>query len=211
MNLNRAFEYKNYLSTLLNQAGRYIGGMDNRYKITQVHHLHDADPDKEDKTEQVSDSKYQFDHVVELVEFVMREYEFLCKAVNEAKRCATVDVDAAIETNKFMRLAATFLANVAAGDTPKTSISRGVAYRINAEGNQASISYEVETVYEDAFDRTKLKGISKEMRSRADAISDDIAKAMIETEVDFTPAFDVAGDFDDAMETYMKYYAVAVA
>jgi hypothetical protein len=54
------------------------------------------------------------------------------------------------------------------------------------------------------FDRSKIRRYAKELNSKADAVSADIDRCIVNGSVDYDAPFDVNGSFSDIFEEYLK-------
>ena len=85
-------------------------------------------------------------------------------------------------------------------NTPTKRVEQGRGYKFNAEGNQMPYLYEIEVSTTEAYDKTEAKQYMRSVIADADKVSADIDSAMINTQVDYTPKFDVNDTFEDRSE-----------
>ena len=71
------------------------------------------------------------------------------------------------------------------------------------EGNQTPYLYEIEVETTEAFDRGRAKSVVREIMLQADKASAEIDSALINTQVEYEPPFNVNDSFDDVMEEFL--------
>lgn len=79
----------------------------------------------------------------------------------------------------------------------------GVGYRFNTDGNQVSYKCDLRRVTTINFDRNVVRKHLTEMNRKADAVSTELDRCMVNSEVDFEPSFDVNDSFADAFAAYL--------
>lgn len=207
MNLKEAFRYQTYLRTLMNKACLSVAIKEHALKVTSTHLRSKANPDAEDVvTEAEVDPFFPNDDVIRFMVWLIEEREKLSKAINDAKRWMRVDLDAAVESNKFRQGVISTVKQMLEYK-PSKRMSRGSDYRFNNEGVQAPYFYDIEVVSEEAYNREAATRIVKEVRKDADKVSADIDEAMVTTKVDYEPAIDVGDSFEEAMTAFLKFSA----
>ena len=127
----------------------------------------------------------------------------LTQAINKAKTSASIDIDAAIETNKSRQYVSNSIKNMLKYTSSKTT-DTGIGYKFNAEGNQTEYIYTVEVETSEAYDREKSKEIMYQLISDSDKASAEIDHALINTEVDYNPIYNVNMDFDDVIKKFSE-------
>ena len=80
----------------------------------------------------------------------------------------------------------------------------GVGYRFNAEGNQVSYLCDVKTVTTIDFDRGKVRKLADKLYRQADEVSTRLDVALVTTQVDYQPSFDVNGTFEGIFEQFCE-------
>ena len=86
----------------------------------------------------------------------------------------------------------------------ETIISNGgFGYRFNAEGNQVSYKCDVKRISSINFDRRAVQKLVKELNAKADAVSADIDRCVVNATVDYTMPFDVNASFMDIFEDWV--------
>jgi len=141
--------------------------------------------------------------LIKFAERIILERGILSTAISTAKISCGLDIDAAVDNNKQRQRLASVLDRLC---TIKGSnhISRGTSYKFNADGNQVSYNYNVETVETIDFDRNKAHGISKELKQDANKVSNEIDRCLIETQVDYNIPWDVNDSFEDVLAEFSK-------
>jgi len=204
LNLKEAFRFTRKINDLFHEASRSIGDRNHALKITKKHLRKAANPEAEDKTEEVDVGEfYKNDDVLSFMRYLMGEKELLVLAIRRAKASCEVDIDGAAEVNKlrqgFRDSIDSMLRNTASKKT-----ERGSDYKFNVEGNQTGYTYEIEVEYTEAYDRAMAKEVMRSVITSADSTSKAIDEAMINTIVNYSLPFDVNDSFDDAIENFLK-------
>ena len=141
MNLKEAFRYQNFLNGIMNDAENSIVNPYHCIVTTKRHLKNKVNPDVEDVTEKVRvDNFYPNDDVIKLMEQLVEEKEHLTKMINQAKNSIELDLDAAIETNKFRQQLNSAIQRMLCHKA-RTYIEQGKDYRFNVEGNQTPYYY----------------------------------------------------------------------
>lgn len=83
----------------------------------------------------------------------------------------------------------------------------GSGYRFNAEGNQVSYRCDLKKVITINFDRNKVKKFAASLNKQADAISAELDKCLVNTEVAFEPPFDVNDTFAEVLAWHTETVA----
>lgn len=204
MNLKEAFRYQGFLDKLMNSACMSIQSRLHSITTTKTHHYKKANPDAEDVVEEVVvDDFYKNDDVITFMQWLIEEKERLTKAIGEAKASTKIDIDVAVATNKFRQLVHSSILHML-NFKPSRRMEQGQGYKFNVEGNQTLYTYEVEVVDEQNFDKDCAKSIMRSVILDADKTSTEIDKAMVETEVNFVPEFDVNDSFDDVVAEFLS-------
>ena len=113
-----------------------------------------------------------------------------------------LDIDAAIETNKFRQQLNNAVKRMLGFNNSKRT-ERGQSWKFNNEGVQSAYYYDVEVETQEAFDRAGAKEIAREAISKADKVSAEIDAALINCEVPYEPRFDVNDSFEDVMTGFL--------
>lgn len=209
MNLKEAFRYQKFLTSLLNSASGAIISREHMFKTTKEHLKRKANPEAEDMIEVVDTEDFvPNDTVIDFMLWIVGEKDRLTVAINEAKRKAPIDIDAALEANKARQeiksRVAYMLTNKASART-----ERGTDYRFNAEGNQIAYFYDIIVTTEDNFDRARAKETIKMLGNISDRTSAEIDAALINTDVSYITAFSVNDTFEDIIAEFAERMALS--
>jgi len=205
MYLKEAFRYQNYLNELISATTSYLNGGQYTTKTVQEHLRKKANPDAENETIDLSAERalaYTANQMVDFLQHLIDEKQKLTKAISEAKKGCSIDIDAEVANNRIRQSVAATLSRMG-NMKPSERMTRAYAYKFNAEGNQVQYAYEVKEVTTIDFDRNKVKGISKKLIQCADEASTAIDKAMVELAVDYNPDYSVNDSFEDAIEQFL--------
>lgn len=145
---------------------------------------------------------YMNDDVLSFMLLLVEERQKLTDAIGRAKASVGFDIDAAVETNKF-RQAVAARTKAMLRFVPSKRIEQGRDYKFNVEGNQTPYLYEIEVETTEAFDRGRAKDVVREIMLQADKASAEIDSALINTQVEYEPPFNVNDSFDDVMEEFL--------
>ena len=204
MVLKEAFRMQNHLTVLTNGAIAFLSTNENVMRIKEEHQRSRRNPKAEDEIVEVKrDHDMNADGVIDLLLDLMNEREKLSLAISRAKESADFDIDAAIAANKARQEAADCLKELAGRKSSET-VSRGMDYLINAEGNQTAYYYNVRSVETIDYDRDEVRGIVKRLQRESDAVSTKIDLLNVTLEVDYAPKYDFETGFEDAYEQFMK-------
>lgn len=202
MNLKESFRYQSYLERLMREASESIQKRDHCLTVERYHKRHKADPDAEDMTETVEvDKFFSNNDVMRFMLTLIEEREKLTRAISRAKENLDIDIDAAIEANKFRQIFA-HSTKLMLRCTESTKTVQGIGYKFNVAGDQTQYYYDIDVISKEAFDRNFAKESSKKAIMEADKTSADIDAAMINAVVDYQPMFDVNDSFEDVMSEF---------
>ena len=203
MNLKEAFRYQNKLQWLMTEAEEILRRDRNVVKVEQTALLHKVNPDAVDETTiEPADTVYadQITDIAVLLMFLLCERERLSRAIREAKKAMDMDFDGEVSLNTRRQELASIFRNMVQLRSSETVISGGgVGYKFNAEGNQVSYRCDLKTVTTINFDRSKIRSYAAALSRKADEISADLDKRMVNTEVSYEPPFDVNDTFAEVL------------
>lgn len=203
MNLKEAFRYQNFLNNIMDHAANSVMSPQHCTATTKTHFKNKVNPDAQEVTEEVRvDDFYPNDDVIRLMEQLIEEKDHLTKAISQAKNSIELDLDAAIETNKFRQKLNSAIKNMLLYKS-KTYNEQGRDYRFNVEGNQTPYFYDVEVEVKEAFNRDESKAVMRDVITASDKVSAEIDAALINTQVNYEPPYDVNDTFEDVMETFI--------
>ena len=203
MNLKESFRYQNKLQWLMTEAEEILRRDRNVVKVEQTALLHKVNPDAVDETTmEPADTVYadQITDIAVLLMFLLGERERLSRAIREAKKAMDMDFDGEVSLNTRRQELASIFRNMVQLRSSETVISGGgVGYKFNAEGNQVSYRCDLKTVTTINFDRSKIRSYAAALSRKADEISADLDKRMVNTEVSYEPPFDVNDTFAEVL------------
>lgn len=204
MNLKESFRYQNFLDGLLRCAVNSVSNRDHCLSVTKTHLRSKANPGITDVVESVEVEKFfKNDAVLAFMKFLVEEKLTLTQKISEAKASlAGIDLDAAIETNKFRQQVSNAIKAMMRYN-PRKTLEQGRDYVFNAEGNQTPYFYNIEVESTEAYDRNAAKELMRSMIAAADKNSALIDAALINTKVEYEPKFDVNETFEDVMEIFI--------
>ena len=78
----------------------------------------------------------------------------------------------------------------------------GTGYRFNQEGNQVTYRCDVKRVTTINFDRKVVRNLAAEMNRRADLISAELDRCMVNSEVAYEAPFDVNDSFSEIFDAF---------
>ena len=203
MNLKEAFRYQNKLQRLMEEAEDILRRDRNVVKVTETALLHKVNPDAADETTvEPADTVYadQITDIAVLLMFLLGERERLSRAIRGAKQNMDMDFDGEVSLNTRRQELAAIFRNMAQLRSSETLIpGGGVGYKFNAEGNQVSYRCDLKKVTTINFDRNKVRSYATALSRRADQVSAELDKQMVNTEVDYEPPFDVNDTFSEVL------------
>lgn len=204
MNLKESFRYQNFLDSLLRCATSSVSNRDHCLTVTKTHLRNKANPEVADVTETVEVEKFfKNDDVLSFMKLLVEEKLLLTQKISEAKASISeIDLDAAIESNKFRQQISNAV-RIMMRYTPRKTVEQGRDYKFNIEGNQTAYYYDIEVESAEAYDKDSAKELMRNMIATADKNSTLIDAALINTTVDYEPKFDVNDSFEDVMESFI--------
>ena len=202
MNLKESFRYQNFLEYMLRQATDSLCVKDHAFTTVKTHHKNKANPDAQDMEELVETEPFApNDEVIRFLEWIIAERRNLSEEISKAKRSVVFDIDAAIEANKFRQAANQAIKRLLSYKESK-KVDLGKDFKFNGEGVQLPYYYEVETVTKKAFDSDNAKNVMHYIIMESDKVSAEIDAALINTQVNYEPRFDVNDTFEDVMAEF---------
>lgn len=203
MNLKEAFRYQNFLDRMMLSVRDSISQKDHALKTTETHFRSAANPEAEDRVEEVNNGEfYQNDDVIRLGLKLIDEKKTLSYAITQAKLSCGVNIDAEIETNKFRQNVVMGIKYML-GCKPGKRKTQARGYKFDINQVQVSYVYDMEVVDEDNFDRATAKEIMRRLVDESDTMSTKVEMALVNTNVDYVPPFNVNDTFDDVMQEFL--------
>lgn len=203
MNLKEAFRYQRFLDTMLNMASAQLVKRENCLHTTEHHLLSKFGAGEEDKVIEPKETDYiGNDSMLMFALALVQERGLLSNAIDKAKAALDIDLDAAVEINKFRQRLASSIAQVLSCKSGTTT-GPMIGYRLNAiSGSQERYQYEVEYSAAEAFDRAAFATARRELLKDAEETSAAIDLAILTGVVEYEPPFDVTSSFDEVIAAW---------
>ena len=208
MNLKDAFRAQNKLQVLMDEASCILQDQDNILKVTTTHLRSKVMPEAKDAViEDAAPSEYA-GHINAVAAFLMAmlaEREKLSAAIYAAKAKLPLDMDSETGLNRARQgLANTFRRMTALQNNEVVVANGGSGYRFNGEGNQVSYRCDAKRVTTINFDRNKIRGMATELGRKADEVSAQIDRCLVNTEVDYALPFEMNDTFDVILSDFIQ-------
>lgn len=197
MILKEAFRYQNYLKTLQNDIYVHLRNRDNVVKNTETHFYSKSNNDKNDE-EIVTVGKIEPNKLIELINEVIAEKIAVTNAISKAKKSCEYDIDALLETNKFINNFVDCLKGLNVIESKETKTT-GLDYKFNLNGEQLSYRYPVTTVSTINFDRNETRKMANKYSKQITDTSNLIDEINVTLKVDFEPKFDINDTVEDIL------------
>ena len=209
MNLKEAFRYQNRIELLMGEAKEVLGRERNVTKVENTALRHKVNPDVEDETTVEEPETEYADQITEIAVFLMfllDEREKLSRAIREAKKGMDMDFDGEVSLNaKRQHIADIFRRMSEIRCSERLLPGMGVGYKFNAEGNQVSYRCDLKKVTTINFDRTKVRSYATGLSKKADQVSAELDKSMVNTEVCYEAPFDVNDTFAEVLQWHIDH------
>ncbi len=208
MNLKEAFQTQNKIGELMSYINRYLSDADNVMTITEKHLRSKALAGQQDDTVDVSrkaDEGFDVGRLLGIWQELMGEKERLGAAIGKAKAGMDFNLDAAVDANKSRRAFLGMLQELAnRKSSHELQKGEGRGYVFNNDGNQTSYCYDIDRILTIDYDRNKVRAMVKELNRSSDEVSIKIDEALLQTQVDYAPKFDLAGENRFILEELME-------
>jgi len=209
MNLKEAFRYQNRIEWLMGEAKEVLGRERNVTKVENTTLRHKVNPDVEDETTVEEPETEYADQITEIAVFLMfllDEREKLSRAIREAKKGMDMDFDGEVSLNaKRQNIAEIFRRMSEIRCSERLLPGMGVGYKFNAEGNQVSYRCDLKKVTTINFDRTKVRSYATGLSKKADQVSAELDKSMVNTDVAYEAPFDVNDTFAEVLQWHIDH------
>ena len=207
MNLKEAFRYQNKLQRLMDEAEGILGRDRNVTKVENTALRHKVNPEAQDETTlELPDTEYaeQITEIAVFLMFLLQERERLSHAIRAAKQGMDMDFDGEVSLNaKRQEIAGIFRHMGEIRCSENLYSGAGVGYKFNAEGNQVSYRCDLKKVTTINFDRNKVRSYASGLSRKADLISAELDKRMVNTEVAYEAPFDVNDTFAEVLRQHI--------
>ena len=208
MNLKEAFRFQNKLTELTNLASAMLSLPGSTVRTQTTYLRKKAMPEAEDEVlvnESTAFCAGRINEMLDFLMFLLEERAALGKAIRAAKAGMELDLDLEAGLNKQRQsLAAVFRTMAAIRPSETLERGGGVGYCFNAEGNQVTYRCDVEKVTTIDFDRDQVRRLSAKLFRQADEISTRIDVALVTTQVDYRPPFDVNDNVEIVFEQFCQ-------
>ena len=209
MNLKEAFRFQNRIEWLMGEAKEVLGRERNVTKVENTTLHHKVNPDVEDETTVEEPETEYADQITEIAVFLMfllDEREKLSRAIREAKKGMDMDFDGEVSLNaKRQNIAEVFRRMSEIRCSERLLPGMGVGYKFNAEGNQVSYRCDLKKVTTINFDRTKVRSYATGLSKKADQVSAELDKSMVNTDVAYEAPFDVNNTFAEVLQWHIDH------
>jgi len=189
MNLKEAFRYQNKIRSLMNEAHDILSKEKNVTRVEKTTLQSKVNPGSEDiVTVEIPDTEFegQITEIAMLMMFLLNERERLSQAIRGAKEKMNIDFDGEVSLNtKRQEVAKVFQQMCEIRSSEVTLSGGGIGYRFNSDGNQVSFRCDLKKVVSINFDRTRIRSYANGLHKKADQISAELDRAMVNTEVDY--------------------------
>ena len=207
MNLKEAFRYQNKIQRLSEEAVSILRWDKNVTKVENTVLRHKANPEAEDETMLESpDTEYagQITEVAMFLMFLLNEREKLSQSIRTAKQTMDVDFDGEVSLNARRQEIAGIFRHMGQIRCSENLLSgAGIGYKFNAEGNQISYRCDLKQVTTINFDRNKIRNFAAGLNKKADRVSAELDRLLVNTQVCYEEPFDVNDTFADILQQYM--------
>lgn len=207
MNLKEAFQAQNKIDGLMSYINRYLSNPDNVMTVTEKHLRSKALAGQPDDTVDVSrkaEEGFDVGRLLGIWQELMEEKERLGAAIGKAKAGMEFNLDTAVDCNKSRRAFLSMLQELAnRKSSHELKKGEGRGYVFNNDGNQTSYYYDIEQIMTIDYDRNKVRTMVKELTRISDEVSIKIDEVLLQTQVDYVPKFDLAGEDRFILEELM--------
>lgn len=206
MNLKEAFRFQNKLGALMDEAQSILGLDSNITKVENTFLRRKVFEGAENETVVDTPPTEFADRITELVSFLvylMAQREALCKAIHAAKNSLPIDMDSEVGLNAKRQEIARALKRMADVRNSEVVINDGgTGYRFNQEGNQVTYRCDVKRVTTINFDRKAVRNAAAELTRKADAVSSELDRCLVNSTVSYEAPFDVNDSFAEIFTTF---------
>ena len=207
MNLKEAFRFQNKLGTLMDEAQGILGREANITKVENTYLRQKVYDGAENETVVDTPPTEFADRITDVVKFMMHlmdQREKLSKAIHSAKNALPIDMDSEVGLNAKRQEIARVLKRMADVRNSEVLINGGgTGYRFNQEGNQVTYRCDVNRVTTINFDRKVVRNLAAEMNRRADHISAELDRCLVNSEVAYEAPFDVNDSFAEVIDAFV--------
>lgn len=208
MNLKEAFRYQNKLGSLMDEAQSILGRDGNITKVESTYLRKKVFDGAENETVTDTPPTEFADSITEIVRFLMflmEQREVLSKAIHAAKNALPIDMDSEVGLNAKRQEIARVLKRMSDVRNSEVVINGGgTGYCFNQEGNQVTYRCDVRRVTIINFDRKAVRNFAAEMNRKADAVSAELDRCLVNSEVVYEAPFDVNDSFAEIFGAFTE-------
>jgi len=208
MNLKEAFRFQNKLQNLMEETEYLLGDEKNITRVEKTVLRKKVMPEAENETTvEVAGTEYadRITAVADFLLYLLGEREKLSRAIFEAKAKVNLPagLDGEVSLNGARQRVSQLLRRMTALRNSEVLLpGGGLGYRFNNEGNQVSYRCDVRKVTTINFDRNRIRSHCAALCRKADSVSAAMDAAMVNTQVEYVPPFDVNETFAEVFEAY---------
>ena len=207
MNLKEAFRFQNRLQWLMDEAEKILSKDENVTRVENTHLRKKVMPEAQNETiVNAAPSEYA-EQITELTGFLLyllAQREDLSKAIRAAKNTLPIDMDSETSLNSGRQRVATLLKHMTSLRNSEVTLANGGSgYRFNADGNQVTYRCDVKRVTTINFDRKVVRKYAAELNQKADQVSAELDRCLVNSEVEYQPPFDVNDSFAEVFDLYL--------
>ena len=207
MNLKEAFRFQNKLGSLMEEAQSILGRDGNITNVENTYLRKKVFDGAENETVIDTPPTEFADRITDIVRFLMammEQREALSKAIHAAKNALPIDMDSEVGLNAKRQEIARVLKRMSDVRNSEVVINGGgIGYRFNQEGNQVTYRCDVKRVTTINFDRKVVRNLAAEMNRRADHISAELDRCLVNSEVAYEAPFDVNDSFAEVIDAFV--------
>ena len=208
MNLKEAFRYQNKLGSLMDEAQSILGRDGNITKVENTYLRKKVFDGAENETVIDTPPTEFADKITEIVRFLMylmEQREVLSKAIHAAKNALPIDMDSEVGLNAKRQEIARVLKRMSDVRSSEVVINGGgTGYRFNQEGNQVTYRCDVRRVTTINFDRKVVRNLAAEVNRKADTVSAELDRCLVNSDVVYEAPFDVNDSFAEIFGAYAE-------
>lgn len=201
MNLKEAFRFQNKLGNLMEEAQSILSREANITKVENTYlrkKVYDGAENEKVFDAPPTEFAERITEVVRFIVHLMDQREKLSKAIHAAKNALPIDMDSEVGLNAKRQEIARVLKRMADVRNSEVLINGGgTGYRFNQEGNQVTYRCDVKRVTTINFDRKVVRDFAADMNRRADAVSAELDRCLVNSEVAYEAPFDVNDSFSE--------------
>lgn len=208
MNLKEAFRFQNKLQSLMEEAGFILEDERNitQVSVTVLHKK--VMPEKENETTiEPAPSEYaeQITEMAGFLLFLLEERERLSHAIRLAKAKLPIDMDGEVGLNaRRQTVIGIFRRMVDLRNSEKQFPGGATGYRFNAEGNQVAYRCDEKRVTTIRYDRSRIRACLRQLTEKTDAVSVELDRCLINSEVEYSAPFDVNDSFASVFDAFLE-------